>query len=163
MLPFFHKQPENSAQGAKIVMESYNEMESKAVEKLFADSLSNYMTAKVKVYNRIEKFDLKYVAVYLELKENFLENEMSFRGIENVSKRLVYTQFPKNTFVGQVKFVYMTPRSIQSRVISLELDEKKYGQPLTRGKKHWGLNADMQVFSTLLILSSQLSAARPGK
>lgn len=125
MLPFFQKQPENSAQGAKIITESYNEAESKAVEKIFADSLSNYITAKVKVYDRIEKYDLKYVAVYLELKENLLENEMSFSGIENESKRLVYTQFPRNTFVGQVKFVYMTPGSIQSRVISLELDETK--------------------------------------
>ena len=125
LIPFLHKQPENTAQGAKIIIESYNETESFATEKLFTDSLSNYVTAKVKVYDKIEKFDLKYIAVYLQLKENFLDNEMNFRGFENASKRLIFSKFPKDSFVGQIKFIYASPGSIQSRVISLELEEKK--------------------------------------
>ena len=58
---------------------SYNEAESKELEKLVMDSLGQYLTADISVYDTVKNESLKYVSTILILKENYMAEENSYK------------------------------------------------------------------------------------
>jgi uncharacterized RDD family membrane protein YckC len=125
MLPF--KGLMSSIEGKKInyIESSYNDQSSKETEKLFADSLGQYLTASVKVYDQIQDKPLKYVSVIFELKENYLEDDEDFQKIKSATIPLLLTKFPEQSIVGRVKYVYQTRTSMQTRTLPLNWENQK--------------------------------------
>jgi uncharacterized RDD family membrane protein YckC len=104
MLPFQALKP--SFTKVKYIESSYNENESKSLEKLFADSLGQNLSASVKVFNKIENQNTKYISIIYTLKENYLEDEGQSRQLKRITNEVLYSQHPRETFTGQAKYVY---------------------------------------------------------
>jgi uncharacterized RDD family membrane protein YckC len=98
----------------KYVESSYNDAESKGLEKVFADSLGQYVTASVRVYDKIENQNLKYISIILQLKENYLEDEAHTDQLQRFTALAVKTMFQRNSFTGQVQFVYKHGNNMQT-------------------------------------------------
>lgn len=94
---------------------SYNQMESKELEKLLTDSLGQYLTADIRIYDTIKNENLKYISIILKLKENYIEDDNSYRQLNNATTNLIYSKYPKKTFKGQLKFIYQGSGQFQSR------------------------------------------------
>jgi uncharacterized RDD family membrane protein YckC len=125
MIPFNTLKVKTGLQGASFVESSYNEQESRQTEKLFADSLSQYLTSEVKVYDKIEGENLKYVSVIFTLNKNYLEDDKSYGELQSKTIPLLLAKFPEKTFVGKVKYVYQSSNKMQSNILPLDWRLKK--------------------------------------
>lgn len=125
MLPFNAMQSKFAGHRVHYIESSYNEQDSKLTEKLFADSLGQNLTADIKVYDKIQNENLKYVSVIFLLKENYLENDNDFEQLKTITTKLLLTKFPEKTFVGRLKYVYKTSGSMSSRSMPLDWRTKK--------------------------------------
>lgn len=124
MLPFEGWKSEMESNQIGYIHSSINEESAKETEQLFTDSLGAYLTPDVRVYDKVEKNeDLKYVSVILRLNENYLESDDYYEQLKSATVSLLLTKFPEKTFVGQIKYVYQQPGSMQIR--SLPLDWRK--------------------------------------
>lgn len=94
---------------------SYNQSESKELEKLLNDSLGQYLTADIRIYDTIKNENLKYVSTILKLKENYIEDNNSYKQLNDVTTNLIYSKFPKETFTGYLKFIYQGSGQFRSR------------------------------------------------
>lgn len=112
MLPFQAFKPTFTK--VKYVESSYNETESKSLEKLFADSLGQNLSASVKVFDKIENQNIKYISVIYMLKENYLEDDGQSQKLKHLTDELLYSQHPKETFTGQAKYIFKTTGSMQT-------------------------------------------------
>src|SRR4029079_14477805 len=97
------------------VESSYNDEESKSIEKLFADSLGQHLTASVKVYDQVQNQKLKYISVIYILKRNYLSDENSSDQLQQTTDELLYSKYPRETFTGQAKYIFKTSGSMQAR------------------------------------------------
>ena len=111
-LPFQAFKPKFSK--VKYVESSYNNNESKSLEKLFADSLGQNLTASVKVFDKIENQNIKYISVIYMLKENYLEDDQQSRQLKQVTDELLYSRHSKESFTGQAKYIFKTSGSMQA-------------------------------------------------
>jgi hypothetical protein len=98
----------------KYMETSYNDESSKELEKLLSDSLERYLVPDVRIYDKIEDQDVKYVSTILHLKENFLEDEERSSRLDSSVERLIYSKLPKETFTGNIKYVFETSGQMQS-------------------------------------------------
>lgn len=112
MLPF--QSLKSSMPKFKYVESSYNDTESKALEKLYSDSLEQNLSASVRVYDKIENRNLKYISVIYRLKENYLDDPNNSREIKRITMQHLYSMFPENTFTGQAQYVYQKSGSMQT-------------------------------------------------
>jgi uncharacterized RDD family membrane protein YckC len=120
MLPFNSIKSEMEAEKIIFVESSLNTQEGKKVEQLFSDSLGQYMTADVRVYDKIHNKDLKYVSVILQLKENYMSDDDAYEQLKGATVPLLLTIFPEKTFVGRIQYVFKTDGSMQTRRHSLD-------------------------------------------
>jgi uncharacterized RDD family membrane protein YckC len=126
MLPFEGLKSKMESNRVTYIESSLNENSANETEQLFADSLGTYLTADVRVYDKIEKNeDLKYVSVILRLNENYLDSDDDYEQIKSATVPLLLTKFPEKTFVGQIKYVYQQPGSMQTRTLPLDWREKE--------------------------------------
>ncbi|MCA4898444.1 MAG: RDD family protein [Bacteroidota bacterium] len=123
MIPFNMIKSDLAAQQVKFNEVSFNELDSKAIEKLFADSLGNYLTPDIRVYDKIENADLKYVSIIFRLKKNYLADEQSFGHLKSITVPLLLTKFSERTFVGRIQYVYQSSGSMQSRTLPIDWRE----------------------------------------
>lgn len=98
---------------------SFNQTESKELEKLLTDSLGQYLTPDIKIYDTIKGENLKYVSTILKLKENYIEDDNSYRQLNEATTNLIYSKIPKKTFTGQLKYVYQSSGQFEGRTISI--------------------------------------------
>ena len=112
MLPF--QSSKSSMPKFKYVESSYNDTESKALEKLYSDSLKQNLSASVRVYDKIENQNLKYISVIYRLKENYLVDPGNSRELKRMTMQHLYSMFPENTFTGQAQYVYQVSGSMQT-------------------------------------------------
>ena len=128
MIPLSSMQPKFVENKTKFVENSYNVKVSKSTEKLFNDSLGQFLKPDIKVYDKIETENLKYVSVIFVLKKDYLEFDSDFEKLKAETTRLLLTQFPEKTFVGELKYVYQTSTSMTSKTIYLDwrkINDKK--------------------------------------
>jgi uncharacterized RDD family membrane protein YckC len=119
MIPFNMMMAGLTRHQVKYIETSYNENLSKETEKLFEGKLGYFMTPDVRVYDKVENSDLKYVSVILRLKENNLEHEDSYEKLKSITIPLLLTKFPENTFTGRMQYIYQSGGSVQSRSLSI--------------------------------------------
>lgn len=126
MLPFEGLKSKMESNQVAYIESSLNENSANETEQLLADSLGAYLTADVRVYDKIQKNqDLKYVSVILRLNENYLDSDDDYEQIKSATVPLLLTKFPEKTFVGQIKYVYQQPGSMQTRTLPLDWREKE--------------------------------------
>lgn len=125
MLPINSMKSKMEGKKINFVESSLNQQEGKAVEQLFADSLGKNLTADVRVYDKIQNEDLKYVSVILQLKENYMADDESYDQLKSATVPLLLTKFPEKTFVGRIQYVYKTSGSMQTRTLPLDWRTKK--------------------------------------
>jgi uncharacterized RDD family membrane protein YckC len=94
---------------------SYNQTESKELEKILTDSLGQYLTPNIKIYDTVRNSNLKYVSTILKLKENYLEDDNTYRQLESATETLIYSKLPKETITGQIKYIFQGSGQFQSR------------------------------------------------
>ncbi|MHA4740818.1 RDD family protein [Dyadobacter sp. MSC1_007] len=117
MLPFKAMMPAVEHRKIDFIESSYNDQSSKEAEKLFADSLGQYLTASIRVYDQVQNSPSKYISVIIQLNENYLESDQDFERIESLTKPVLFSKFPEKTFVGQIKYVYKTSGSMQTTIV----------------------------------------------
>jgi len=98
---------------------SYNAAESKELEKLIADSLGQYLTPDIRVYDTVKNENLKYVSTILKLNENYIADNNSYNQLHDMATNLIYSKLPKETFTGQIKYVYQSGGQFQSRATTI--------------------------------------------
>jgi uncharacterized RDD family membrane protein YckC len=98
---------------------SYNETESKELEQIIKDSLGQYLIPDIRVYDTAKNGDLKYVSTILKLKENYIEDDNSYNQLHEMTTNLIYSRLPKETFTGQIKYVYQGDGQFQSRATTI--------------------------------------------
>jgi uncharacterized RDD family membrane protein YckC len=94
---------------------SYNVTASKELEKLIKDSLGQYLTPDIRVYDTVRNEKLKYVSTILRLNENYIADDNAYNELHGVTTNLIYSKLPKEKFTGQIKYVYQTSGLFQSR------------------------------------------------
>ena len=120
MIPLKSMQPKFLNNDTKFVESTYNVQVSKSAEKLFNDSLGQILTADIKVYDKIETDNLKYVSAIFILKKDYLESDRDFNKLKIETTRILLTQFPEKTFVGELKYIYRTSTSMTSKTTYLD-------------------------------------------
>jgi len=126
MLPFESLKSKMKSNQVTYVESSINEQSAIETEQIFKDSLSGYLTSDVRIYDQIEQNkDLKYVSVILKLKENYLDNDDDFEQIKSATVPLLLSKFQEGTFVGQFKYIYQQPGSMQTRTLRLDWRKKE--------------------------------------
>ncbi|WP_291208065.1 RDD family protein [Dyadobacter sp.] len=123
-LPFTALTSATERQKVNYIEASYNAQSSKEAEKLFADSLGQYLTASVRAYDQIRDKPLKYVSVIFQLNENYLGNDQNFGEIKSITMPILLSKFPEKAFIGQIKYVYRTSNSMQTRIERLNWPQK---------------------------------------
>jgi Predicted membrane protein/domain len=109
---------------------SYYYRESKELEKLITDSLGQYMTPSIRVYDTVKNENLKYVSTILKLKENYISDEASYNELHTRATNLIYSKMSKETFTGQIKYVYQGNGQFQSRITTIgEIIHSKDDKP----------------------------------
>lgn len=98
---------------------SYNVAESKELEKLITDSLGQYLTPDIRVYDTIKNKRLKYISTILRLKENYIADDDSYNQLHRMTTDLIYSKVPRETFAGQIKYVYQGSGQFQSRATTI--------------------------------------------
>lgn len=123
-LPFENMKTKMESHRVNYVESTLNEKAANETVQLFADSLGKSLTADVRVYDQIlENQNLKYVSVILRLNENYLEYDQDYEHVKSMTASLLLTKFPEGTFVGQIKYVYQEPGSMQTRTLPLDWRE----------------------------------------
>ncbi len=122
MLPL--KEKIAAIEGAQIhyVESCFNQRSSKELEQMFADKLGQYLTPNVRVYDKIQNEDLKYISIILKLKENYLENEKTYEQLHSMTTSLIYSKYPKETFAGQLKYFFSATGQMQSQSMRIGTD-----------------------------------------
>jgi uncharacterized RDD family membrane protein YckC len=98
---------------------SYNETASRQLEKLFSDSLGSYLNASVKVYDTVENKPGKYISIIYTLREDYLEDDAQYQDLREMTEKLLYSKHPKNTFIGQGKYVFKESGAIRVSTSSI--------------------------------------------
>jgi len=107
---------------------SYNPAKSKELELLISDTLGEYLIPDVLVYDTVENENLKYVSTILKLKENYISDDYNYNWLHEKTSSLLYSKLSRETFTGQVKYVYQG--SGQIKVITTTIGT--YIQPKNR-------------------------------
>ena len=126
MIPYENLKSKIESNQVTYIESSLNEQAANEIQQIFTDSLGAYMTSDVRVYDQIEQNkDLKYVSVILKLKKNYLEDDDYYEQIKSATLPLLLTKIPEETFVGQIKYVFKQPGSMQTRTMSLDWRNKE--------------------------------------
>jgi hypothetical protein len=115
MLLFMQAMPKMEMSKTNYSETSFNQTESKELEKLLTDSLGQYLIPDIRIYDTVRNSNLKYVSTILKLKENYLEDDNTRRQLESATETLIYSKFPKETFTGQAKYIFQGSGQFQSR------------------------------------------------
>jgi uncharacterized RDD family membrane protein YckC len=113
LMPTFEKAKTNYSET------SYNQTESKELEKLLTDSLGQYLTPDIRIYDTIKNERIKYVSTILKLKENYIADDDSYKQLHEMTTYLIYSKLPKETFTGQIKYVFKSSGQFQSRATTI--------------------------------------------
>ena len=127
MFFLFQLLPKIITHNSKFVESSYNQVESRKLEMALKESLSQFLDPDIKIYDTIENEKIKYFSVILKLKENYLDNDgKKFKYIDSASQQIIYSIYLKQSFTGQLKYIYKIPRFTRGYVLDIgtKLDKK---------------------------------------
>lgn len=101
---------------------SYNEKESKELEQVLTDSTGQYLQPSIRIYDQSKNNKLRYISAVLTLKENYLDDQQSYELLEKKVLDIIYTQHPRSSFKGTIKFMYKSPVRVMSRSTTMGAD-----------------------------------------
>lgn len=115
MLLFLQLLPKPGLYATKYVETSYNQSASKELEKLLTDSLGQYFTPDIRIYDSVRNSKLKYVSVILRLKKNYIEDDNSYQKLHRSTTEFIYSRLPVETFTGQLQYVFQASGQFNGR------------------------------------------------
>lgn len=124
MLLLFQLLPKPAMAEPVYVEASYNKPASNEMEKILTDSLAQYFTPDIRVYDTVKNSKLKYVSAILRLSKNYIEEDSSYRQLHAATTRLIYSKFPKETFSGQLKYIFQQSGHFQGRNVPIGTEIK---------------------------------------
>ena len=125
MLPFEGIRSMINDRHVSFVEASINNVAAAELVDLFEKELGHELTADVRLYDEIEEDpDLRYMSIILTLKKDYLADDDSFETIREKVNPVIFTLYPKGTFVGQVKYVYRKPGTMIMRTVPLDWREE---------------------------------------
>lgn len=89
------------------VATSYNEEESHKLASIYKDSLGTYFTSDIRIYDKMEKDDRRYVSIIARAKYNFLTNDNELSIVDKKIMELLYANYPGVT--GRLQYFYQVP------------------------------------------------------
>lgn len=101
--------------GKKYVSSSYNAAESQSLEKMYTDHFGERLTASVRVYDKMETGNKKYVSIIFRLKQN----EPGTGQLEESTKALLYARYPETALAGRAQYVWQGNGSMNIHAIAL--------------------------------------------
>lgn len=119
MLLLFQLLPKPGIAETGYVQTSYNQPASKEMEKLLTDSLGQYFTPDIRVYDTVKNSNLKYVSAILRLHKNYIEEDSSYQPLHAVTTNLIYSKFPKETCTGKLRYIFQQSGHFQGRNVPL--------------------------------------------
>jgi uncharacterized RDD family membrane protein YckC len=98
---------------------SYNPTESKELEKLLSDSLGQYFTPDIRIYDTVKNKPIKYISTILRLKDNYISDQNSYQLLDEITTRIIYSRYPSETFTGKLQYVFQGKGQFQSRTTTI--------------------------------------------
>jgi uncharacterized RDD family membrane protein YckC len=123
-LPFKNIDSKLVGQKVNYVESSFNEIQSKATETLFSDSLGTNLSSNVKLYDKVQNDSIKYISIIFLMKKDYFEDENSFDKIRSRVFGLLKTRFSNTSFISNIKYVYKEPGSMQTQTFHLDSRQK---------------------------------------
>ena len=124
MLLLFQLLPKPGIAGSSYIETSYNQPASKEMEKILFDSLGQYFTPDIRVYDTVKNSKLKYVSAILRLSKNYIEEDSSYQQLHAATTRLIYSKFPKETCTGKLKYIFQQSGHFQGRNVPIGTEIK---------------------------------------
>lgn len=124
MLLLFQLLPKPGIAGSSYIETSYNQPASKEMEKILSDSLGQYFTPDIRVYDTVKNSKLKYVSAILRLSKNYIEEDSSYQQLHAATTRLIYSKFPKETCTGKLKYIFQQSGHFQGRNVPIGTEIK---------------------------------------
>ena len=94
---------------------SYNEAASNSLKKALTDSLGELAVPDIKIYDSLQNQNLKYISIILKLKANYIANNDDYNRLYEKTTNLIYSIHPKESFSGQIKYIYQNGGQFNSR------------------------------------------------
>lgn len=115
LLLFMELMPKPAVPVKNHIETSYNPSASKELEKILTDSLGEYFTPDIRIYDSVKNSKLKYVSVILRLKKNYIEDDNNYNKLHRSTTNLVYSILPKETFTGRLQYIYQAAGQFNGR------------------------------------------------
>jgi uncharacterized RDD family membrane protein YckC len=120
--------PEITLTKPAYIESSYNQADSKKLEKLFNDSLGQIVVPDIRIYDSVQDLHLKYVSIILSLKANYLADEEKYDMLHSRVMSLIDANYQIQSFTGNVKYTYQGSGQFQSRstgIGTMNLESKR--------------------------------------
>ena len=87
------------------IITSYNQQKSNEIKQLLYDSIGHDIAPDIKVYDKMENSNLKYISGVIKIDINCSAVRSAFDSIDSKSVKLIRNQFPLDNITGQIKFI----------------------------------------------------------
>jgi hypothetical protein len=115
LLLFFQMTPSVKVPSPIYSKTSYNETESNRLKKVLTDSLGEFAVPDIKIYDSLQNQNLKYISIILKLKANYIASNDDYNLLHEKTTNLIYTIHPKESFTGQIKYIYQNAGQFTSK------------------------------------------------
>lgn len=114
MLLLMSLMPTTTMEKTNYIKTSYNAAESKEIENLIKDSLGQYLSPDIRVYDTVKNENVKYLSAIFRLKENYLADYDRYNELHTMTTDLIYSKMPEETFTGKIQYVYRAGGQVQT-------------------------------------------------
>ncbi len=94
---------------------SYNEAANNTLKKILTDSIGELAVPDIKIYDSLQNQNLKYISIILNLKANYIARNDDYNLLHEKTTTLIYSIHPKESFTGQIKYVYQNAGQFTSK------------------------------------------------
>lgn len=109
VLLLFQKNETKSEEGnVDYIENSFNEKVSNEISQRYNDSTFNWLTADIKVYDKIKDEDMKFVSAIFYLKDDHFSSDVKYNQMENMILPILLEKFEERTYVAHIQYVYKT-------------------------------------------------------
>jgi uncharacterized RDD family membrane protein YckC len=105
----------------RFVPASYNERTSKEIEKQLADSLQAFLQPDVRMYDKMEEGDTKYLSCIYTLNETFFDDPANANKVSATTRRILEERYPDKKLLARIKYVTKTESGIQINYAYIDL------------------------------------------
>ncbi|MCW3125608.1 MAG: Na/Pi-cotransporter II-related protein [Bacteroidetes bacterium] len=120
----------NTPPALPYIKSSYNNEESRDLTALVENKVGEYVQSSIRVYDKMEKDNSKYIACEFRWIGSYDDNEDARDSLCGIVENMIRTKYPQGTYQGHAKFIYPAgsdrePITIPLGIGRLELKESE--------------------------------------